>query len=250
MYETEMDLLGNSNEEEEEDEEDAEEKCDAPHDIIQERVDSLEERVEELSEEAKQLDREREPFKFQVFRDSEGNVIQWVLMQDADVGGEPSQIPVAFGMGEDIDTPASMWIEYTNRIPGEAEGTVFEFSQREEITPSNTFYKWVAETVEAIAEYNNQIKELDNPDAFNYLSPNLPPLYDELAVYEKAALRFFGDIIVEHNDYTEEQTEVIHEALRRYDMDHTTIIDFMGKVDESTTDEKDHKQAEPKARDE
>jgi hypothetical protein len=205
-----------------------EESCgseERPQDMTNDhRVSETEEMVERLDEYIK---REREPFWFIVFRDEDEQVTQWCLETEKRVDSQESRAPVIVGQGEGMSRQVMMF-EYSSRYPEDRDETVFEYVQREKVIPSNQFYKWLSETVESIAAFHREIENLDNINAFSDLSPELPPLYGNLNGYEKQALRFLGETLVEHRDYTKEQAQLIREAVRRYPVEDSVLEEFTG----------------------
>jgi len=195
------------------------------------------EMVEEVERAAaERVQKEREPFRFHVFRDDSGQVTQWALLSDKTVDGVESRVPVT--VGSTGEGPSTLWMDYHSRFNGERErNAIFEFVEKEDVVPSNQFWNWLSECVEAVAAFNTQLEEIDDQSAFGNISPDLPPLYDDICGYEKQALNFFGEILIEHRNYTEEQGRLIYEAVRRYDVDDETWEQFTGEAFDNEEDE-------------
>lgn len=162
--------------------------------------------------------RDTERYRFHVFRNGDGEVQSWALMVHKQVEGEPSIVPVTVGINGNNPSDA-LWFEYLNRHSEDRDEALFEFAEKEEVVPSNTFWKWLSECVEAIVEYNRELMKLDSTQPFQDLDPELPPLYNELSYYEDAFLRFFGNNVVYHKDGTEEMVDLLYEATNRYPVD-------------------------------
>lgn len=187
--------------------------------------------VEEAA--AQRVEKEREPFQFDVFRDEDGELTQWALMTDKTVEGNPSRVPVVTGS----ETESAMWYDYQNRFHQDREQpTVFEWVQKERVVPSNVFYAWLSDAVEAIAQFHAELDKVDDDSVFRDVAPDLPPMYSELNSYEAHALRFFSDILLEHRNYTEDQSHLIHEAVRRYPVDEDVWDAFTGEAFEDGTE--------------
>lgn len=210
-------MFGGTDEEEEEEEESSDE----------ETWEEMKSRVEEATE---AIEKEREPFRFELFRDEDGNIIQWTLMADGEVNGKTARVPLVHGGDH------AVWFDYPNRYAQERDApSLFEWGEREELIPSNIFYAWISDAVTNLAEYNSELQKVDQ-DAFRNLQPEFPPFYDELAEYERETLEFFRSIVLEHRDYTPYQKRLVFEAVRRYPVDDEVWEEFAG-FDQSEDEE-------------
>jgi len=178
-----------------------------------ERYNEMLEEVEEAA--ARRIQKAREPFRFDVFRNDDDEVTMWTLLADKRVDDEESRVPLAVGLGS-AGEPEAMWFEYGSRFQQDRSEDVFEYSQKEQVVPSNAFYAWVSHAVESVAMFHRELDKLDNEDAFQDPTPDLPPLYANLNEYEREALDFFGDVILNHRDYTDAQADLMYEAVQRY----------------------------------
>lgn len=182
--------------------------------------------VESVEESARRvIERERERFRFEVFRNEEQEVTGWALLSDMTVEGTETRVPIAVGFTEKGGN--SLWFEYLSRHHQERGETTFEFAEKEKIVPSNTFYKWISQAVECVARFNQESENIEDSVAFEELSPNLPSLHEELPVYEAQALDFFKEIIHRHGSYTDEQAQLFIEAMNRYSIDAEYREEFM-----------------------
>jgi len=224
----------------EEDEAQSREPGDGVPDTPTETWDSMVEQVEKAA--AREVEKEREPFRFDVFRDEDGDITQWALMTDKRVEDTPSRVPVV--AGSETDSRA-MWYDYQNRFHQEREQSpVFEWVQKEHVVPSNAFYAWVSDAVEAVAEFHSELDKVDDESVFRDVAPDLPPLYNELNSYEASTLDFFGNILLEHRSYTDDQLRLIYEAIRRYPVDEDVWDEF---TDKKHDDESDQPETETEA---
>lgn len=161
--------------------------------------------------------REREPFRFHLYRNRSGEVDGWTLLHQRMVDGRPSLVPVT------VSQPASgnIWFEYpvrwhADRNADEHETYVYEFGEgREEVVPSNAFYKWLSQYAETLVAFNEFLQTNDTR-AIKDPEPDRPPLYADLADYEKKMLDRFHNLVNEYREFTDDQYRLIVEGIRRY----------------------------------
>lgn len=167
---------------------------------------------------------EAEPYRFHVFRGEDGLVQQWVLMRFARVDGEEASVPVTSGSIPENGGGNAVWHEYHNRDIArrdEPENPTFVFTEREEVVPSNTFWRYINDVVSRLMEFEQAMDEMssDQLDSLR-VNPRYPEPYGELTEYEEHVANFFVQVVDQHKEMTDEMSEMAGIALRKFDSQH------------------------------
>jgi len=177
------------------------------------------------------LNQDVDPYRFHVFRDEEKGLVQsWTFMRYAELDGMHSMVPVATGSIPENGGGDAVWHEYHRRdmdARDDPERPTFVFAEKEEIIPSNAFWRYIKDVSVAMFEFEEQMAKIDDHSSVD-MYPDFPEPYGELAEYEQQVAEFFVQVLYEYHELTKEMSELTAIALKKFD--ESEWLD--GRVDE------------------